>query len=934
MATPATTEETPTTYLKDYVAFPYDIENVTLEFDLEDEYSVVTQTSVLTPTAGGPLVLDGRESFMELVGIYINDKPLGVGEYTLTKNAEDSRLTIAAPPTSGRFTLGVVTKFKPQDNLELSGLYKSSGNFCTQCEAEGFRLITYYPDRPDVMSIFTTKIRADKAKYPVLLSNGNLVSSCDLAGGRHMAVWQDPWRKPCYLFALVAGNLARITDSFTTMSGKPVELRIYAEEKNIGRCDFAMASLKRAMKWDEDTFGLEYDLDLFNIVAVDDFNMGAMENKGLNLFNSRLVLATADSATDAAYNRIEGVIGHEYFHNWTGNRVTCRDWFQLSLKEGLTVFRDQEFTSDMKSRSVKRIGDVRFLRDAQFAEDASPMAHPVRPASYMKIDNFYTLTVYEKGAELIRMYHTLLGKEGFRKGMDLYFKRHDGQAVTTDDFFAAMTDANGGNDISRLKNWYAQAGTPTLRCTRAYDAAAKTFSLTLEQILPKTPDTNGDGPKEAQLIPVAVGLMGADGADLNIGGAVTVSGEEGGSGSVATPGQSGSTSTVVLRLNAVKATFTFTGVEAEPVPSVLRGFSAPVKLEMSPVLSTDELLFALAHDTDPFNRWEASQVLATGIMTRTIKAMGPAAATAGAEAVAAAIKADDAWPTFTAACKGIIADATAATVDRAWVEEALSFPGVGPLVQQLAPVDPLAVFAVVKGFGIEFAVACRAELEAAYSTCKAESAGLAYEVDEEQTARRSFSGYALRYLGLLGHGGPEAAELAAVASGATNMTEVVNALGALSRHPTAEGARKAAFDGFLNKWRDDNNVICTYLSLVATMVHCANPLEQVKACMAAPDSVFDMKLPNKFYALIGGFARGNTPGFHAADGSGYRFITDCMLEMDKMNAIAASRIAKPFTEWRLYDPARQEMMKAELRRILAAKPSPNIYEICTKSLVE
>ena len=448
-------------------------------------------------------------------------------------------------------------------------------------------------------------------------------------------------------------------------------------------------------------------------------------------------------------------------------------------------------------------------------------------------------------------------------------------------------------------------------------------------MLPKTPD-NPDGVKEAQLIPVAVGLIGADGKDLVVDVAgVAVSGEEGGSGSSATATE-GSGGTVVLRLNAMKATFTFKDVADKPVPSVLRGFSAPVKLEMSPPLSADDLLFTLANDADPFNRWEASQVLSRGIMTRTIAKMGAEAAKPGAD-VSAAVKSDDAWDRFAAACKGIISDATANAVDRAWVEEALCFPGVSSLVQELAPVDPLAVFAVVKGFSVEFARACETELEAAYKTCKAEAAGLPYEVNEEQTARRSLAAYALRCLGLLGHGGAEAEELAAAAKGATNMTEMVAALGALSRHPTAEVARQEAFDAFLNKWKDDNNVICTYLSLVAGMVHCANPLENVKKTMAS--EVFSMKLPNKFYALIGGFARGNTPGFHAADGSGYRFLTDCLLEMDKMNAIAASRIAKPFTEWRLYDPARQEMMKGELRRILDANPSPNIYEICTKSLV-
>jgi len=424
---------------------------VTLDFALDDEYATVTATSRVTPIEGrdgsGGLVLNGKEPFFELVSARVDGENLPASAYVVEADGDDTVMTITSVPTT-TFTLEITTKFKPQENTELSGLYKSSGTFCTQCEAEGFRSITYYPDRPDVMSVFTTKITADKTKYPVLLSNGNLVKSETLDGNAHSATWNDPWRKPCYLFALVAGDLAVVEDSFTTMSGREVALKIYAQRKNIDRCDFAMASLKRAMKWDEERFGLEYDLDLFNIVAVDDFNMGAMENKSLNIFNSRLVLASEESATDATFERIEGVIGHEYFHNYTGNRVTCRDWFQLSLKEGLTVFRDHEFTSDLHSRAVKRIADVRYLRAAQFAEDASPLAHPVRPEAYQKIDNFYTLTVYEKGSELIRMYHTLLGKDGFRKGMDLYFQRHDGQAVTTEDFFAAMSDANATNMTS------------------------------------------------------------------------------------------------------------------------------------------------------------------------------------------------------------------------------------------------------------------------------------------------------------------------------------------------------------------------------------------------------------------------------------------------------------------------------------------------------
>ena len=672
-----------------------------------------------------------------------------------------------------------------------------------------------------------------------------------------------------------------------------MDLRIYAEQKNIGRCDFAMESLKRAMKWDEERFGLEYDLDLFNIVAVDDFNMGAMENKSLNLFNSRLVLATADSATDAAFARIEGVIGHEYFHNWTGNRV-CRDWFQLSLKEGLTVFRDQEFSSDMGSRSVKRIGDVRYLRDAQFAEDASPMAHPVRPASYMKIDNFYTLTVYEKGAEVIRMYHTLLGEEGFRKGTDLYFERHDGQAVTTDDFFQAMSDANPGCDIGKLKNWYSQAGTPTVTCERAYDAGAKTYSLTLTQVLPKTPDNGGDRPKVAQLIPVKVGLVDAKtGKDLDASGNVSVTSAGSTSTCVPVPGDAGS---IVLRLNDMSATFTFAGVESEPVPSVLRGFSAPVKLAMTPALTADELLFQLAHDSDPFNRWEAAQKMAREIMCRAIRSTWHEGKTelASDDDAAEAVTADAAWGKFVDACKGIFRDAASDVVDRAWVEEALSFPGVGSLVQELKPVDPLAVHKVVKQFSKRLARVLGRDRgvlrDVQGGGGRVRRVPRGRDADGAQVADGILHG---AHAGAAGHGGEEASELAAAAAAARNMTETVAALGALNRHPTAKAARDAAFDAFKQKWRDDNNVICTYLSLVAgNSGHGASPLEEVKATMA-DESVYSHKIPNKFYSLVGGFARGNTPGFHAADGSGYVFLADCLLAMDKTNAIAASRLAKP-----------------------------------------
>jgi len=897
---------------------------VTLDFALDDEYATVTATSRVTPIEGrdgsGGLVLNGKEPFFELVSARVDGENLPASAYVVEADGDDTVMTITSVPTT-TFTLEITTKFKPQENTELSGLYKSSGTFCTQCEAEGFRSITYYPDRPDVMSVFTTKITADKTKYPVLLSNGNLVKSETLDGNAHSATWNDPWRKPCYLFALVAGDLAVVEDSFTTMSGREVALKIYAQRKNIDRCDFAMASLKRAMKWDEERFGLEYDLDLFNIVAVDDFNMGAMENKSLNIFNSRLVLASEESATDATFERIEGVIGHEYFHNYTGNRVTCRDWFQLSLKEGLTVFRDHEFTSDLHSRAVKRIADVRYLRAAQFAEDASPLAHPVRPEAYQKIDNFYTLTVYEKGSELIRMYHTLLGKDGFRKGMDLYFQRHDGQAVTTEDFFAAMSDANATN-IDKLKRWYSQAGTPALNARGAYDADAKTYALTLTQTLPTTNDVKGAAEKKLpQLIPVAVGLLGADGADMVLG-------------EISCEGDAEATldetkTTAVCRLTEFTQMFTFKNVPSKPVPSILRGFSAPVKLTVEPELDTDELLFLLANDSDEFNRWEAAQKIATSILIRLCKKHNDDE-TLKIEDVD--VTADPSWAKYSAACRGIIVDAASNALDRAWVEEALSFPGTSQLIQDLAPgVNPVNTHRVCKAFARAFAKESRAELEAALATCDEEARGLAYDVDGPQVARRALRGYVIRMLGSIG-GDDVSASLAGAYSAAKNMTDTVSALNGLCGHVDSTDAKKAAFDDFLQKWKDDNNVSCTWLRMVASEAGkgSGDAVGDMKTLMAS--DVYDAKNPNKFYSLIGGFAGANIEGFHAADGSGYEFVADVLLQADAINPQASSRMASPFTKWRLYDEKRQGLIKAQLERMLAQKLSPNLYEIVSKAI--
>ncbi|MBT7408345.1 MAG: aminopeptidase N, partial [Methylococcales bacterium] len=580
-------------HLKDYQAPAYLVENIYLTFELGATTTVTSLLNIKAElnTAQQPLVLDGID--LELVSISINQKPLSTNDYTVS----DEQLTITKVPDA--FSLEIITKIKPDENTSLDGLYQSSGNFCTQCEAEGFRKITYFLDRPDVMTSFTVKVIADKSNYPVLLSNGNLIEEGKLNDGLHFAVWHDPHRKPCYLFALVAGKLKYIEDHFVTQSGKQVLLRVYVEPQNIKKCEHAMQSLIKSMKWDEETFGLEYDLDRYMIVAVDDFNMGAMENKGLNVFNSQYVLAQPDTATDQDYENIEGVIGHEYFHNWTGNRVTCRDWFQLSLKEGLTVFRDQEFSSEMGSRAVKRIDDVKVLRTRQFQEDAGPMAHPIRPESYIEISNFYTVTVYNKGAEVIRMIHTLLGKQGFRRGMDLYFQRHDGQAVTTEDFVSAMADANKVN-LDHFQRWYQQAGTPVVDIQNKYDADQKKLTVTLQQSCPPTPKQNKKQPFH---IPLAFGLLGKNGQALDIKSKDNQLIQRDGN--------------TILELTKQNQTFEFLEVNEKPVLSVFRGYSAPIQLKHIP--SDDDLYLLMEHDSDSFNRWESGQQLAIKTLLKMIQ---------------------------------------------------------------------------------------------------------------------------------------------------------------------------------------------------------------------------------------------------------------------------------------------------------------------------
>ncbi|HZH25888.1 MAG TPA: aminopeptidase N [Azospirillaceae bacterium] len=867
----------------DYTPPAYLIDTVELHFDLHEDKAVVRARSAVRANpdakAGQPLVLNGQS--MRLVSVALDGKALGPDEHRLTPDD----LTIERVPA--RFTLEVVTELEPQKNTALEGLYKSSGNFCTQCEAEGFRKITYFLDRPDVMARYTTTVEADATRYPVLLSNGNPVARGEAAGGRHWVRWEDPHPKPCYLFALVAGNLAVVKDRFRTRSGRDVELAIYVEPGNEDKCDHAMRSLINSMKWDEDVYGLEYDLDVFNIVAVSDFNMGAMENKGLNIFNTKYILAKPETATDTDFLGVEAVVAHEYFHNWTGNRVTCRDWFQLSLKEGLTVFRDQQFSGDMNSPAVKRIQDVQRLRAGQFAEDGGPMAHPVRPDSYIEINNFYTMTVYEKGAEVVRMQHTLLGPDRFRKGTDLYFQRHDGQAVTCDDFVAAMEDA-GGVDLGQFRRWYAQAGTPVVEAQTRWDGAAGTLSLTLRQSTPPTP---GQPDKLPLHIPVAVGLVGPDGRDRP----VTLMGENG-------PGAT----TRVLDLREAEQTFVFTGLDAEPVPSLFRGFSAPVKLK-APV-SDAHLAFLLAHDSDPFNRWEAGQTLATRLLLRLV-----ADHQAGRDLTVPEGVVD--------AFGRLLADAGQ---DRAFAALALTLPSEGYLGQQMDVIDVDAIHAARLHVRKTLAQRLRPQWMDIYRGLRTDGP---FHVSPDAIGRRSLKNLALGYLMALED--REAVDLCvAQFRTATAMTDALAALQLLAASDAPE--RADALAAFAERWKDEPLVMDKWFAVQATSPR-ASAIGDVRALLSHP--AFQLTNPNKVYALLGSFAGGNPVRFHDRSGEGYRLHAEQALKLDAMNPQVAARLFGAFTRWRQFDEGRQALMRAELERIVATPGlSPDSYEIISKSL--
>ena len=882
------TEQPQMIYLKDYQAPDYLIDETHLTFELFEDHTLVHAQLVMRRNpargAGFPaLELDGQQ--LELLSVKLDDAELTEADYQLT----DSHLILQ--PATEHFVVDTSVKIHPESNTALEGLYKSGGMFCTQCEAEGFRKITYYLDRPDVMSKFTTTVVAEQHSYPILLSNGNPIASGPDEDGRHWATWEDPFMKPAYLFALVAGDLWCVEDTFTTMSERSVALRIYVEPENIDKCQHAMTSLKKSMRWDEETYGREYDLDIFMIVAVNDFNMGAMENKGLNIFNSSAVLARAETATDAAHQRVEAIVAHEYFHNWSGNRVTCRDWFQLSLKEGFTVFRDSEFSADMNSRTVKRIQDVAYLRTHQFAEDAGPMAHAVRPESFIEISNFYTLTVYEKGSEVVRMIHTLLGAEGFRRGSDLYFERHDGQAVTCDDFIKAMEDANGA-DLSQFKRWYSQAGTPRLAVTEHYDAQQKTYSLSFAQSCPATPDKVEKLPF---VIPVELGLLNAQGTEI----ALQLAGETAASGT-----------SRVLSVTETEQTFTFVGINEKPLPSLLRGFSAPVKLSFA--YSRDQLMFLMQHDSDGFNRWDAGQQLSVQVLQELIAQHQRGAALVMDQRLVEALR-------------SVLGNAE---LDQAMVAEMLSLPGEAYLTEISDVADVEAIH-----FAREFARKQLADslfdgLWARYQANREVSKVTPYVAEAEHFARRALQNIALSYLMLTGKPEVLAAALEQLEH-SDNMTERLTALAVLVNSPF-EAERTAALASFAEHFKDNPLVMDQWFSVQAGS-SMPGGLQRVRELMEHP--AFNIKNPNKVRALVGAFAGQNLINFHAADGSGYRFLADLVIQLNGFNPQIASRQLAPLTRWRKYDSARQALMKAELERIRnSGELSSDVFEVVSKSL--
>ncbi|MGI6245219.1 MAG: aminopeptidase N [Pseudochelatococcus sp.] len=880
-------DNAPLIHLEDYQPTDHLIDTVALTIRLHPSDTRITSTLALRPNpaghAGASLALDGDE--LVFVSAALDGAPLAADAYTVSPD----RFVLHRPPQRP-FTLTIDTTVNPTANTKLMGLYRSRETYCTQCEADGFRRITYFLDRPDVLSVYTTRIEAD-AGTPLLLGNGNPVESGALGdNGRHFAVWHDPFPKPSYLFAIVGGDLDHVEDVFTTASGRAVKVAVYVERGKRERAAYALDALKRSMRWDEEVFGREYDLDVFNVVAVSDFNMGAMENKGLNIFNDKYVLASEDTATDGDYANIEAVIAHEYFHNWTGNRITCRDWFQLCLKEGLTVFRDQEFSSDARSRPVKRIADVRVLRSAQFPEDGGPLAHPVRPRQYAEINNFYTATVYEKGAELIRVLKTLIGGRHFRRGMDLYFERHDGTAATIEAFIACFAEASG-RDLAAFSQWYEQAGTPRVSARGRYDKAARQYTLTLAQTTPPTPDQPD---KQPMVIPVALGLIGESGRELPL--TTTDAAFDNG----------------VLVLDGAERTVTFTDVAERPVPSLLRGFSAPVILDLD--LPDDDLLVLFAHDTDAFNQWQAAQTVATRIIIRTVAALRAGQAAEVPPGLAQAL--------------GHFLDARALR-DPAFAAQVLSLPGETDIAREIgADIDPDAVFAARKAVREALAQALGDRLARLYDELATDAP---YSPDAAQAGRR-----ALRngVLSLLTAGGSAQGRTIGEAlaqkqfAAATNMTDRLGALSALSL--VAGEAREAALAAFYDRYRNDPLVLDKWFALQASIPE-AGTLDRVRGLLSHP--AFSLANPNRARALVGSFAMANPTQFARADGAGFAFVADIILRLDPTNPQVASRLATAFRTWRTLEPGRQAHAEAALRRIAAASPlSKDVADIVKRSL--
>ena len=873
------TDQPPTIRLEDYTPPPYRIPETHLEFFLDPKETRVVSTLEVerapnTPSET-PLVLDGER--ITLLNVSIDGVPLTEGSYSVST----SHLTINNLPD--RFTLRIETTCDPSANTTLEGLYVSSGKFCTQCEAEGFRRITYYLDRPDVMSVFSVIIHADNQSYPVLLSNGNETDSGTGDDGSHWVRFYDPHAKPCYLFALVAGDLGHLADNFVTASGQSVDLHIFVEHGKEEKASYAMDALKRSMRWDEEVFGLEYDLDVFNIVAVSDFNFGAMENKSLNIFNDRYILADPDTATDLDYENIEGIVAHEYFHNWTGNRVTCRDWFQLSLKEGLTVFRDQEFSSDMRSRPVKRIEEVNGLRSVQFREDAGPMAHPVRPDSYIEINNFYTATVYNKGAEVIRMMHTLLGAADFRKGIDLYFERHDGQAVTCDDFAAAMADASGV-DLNAFKRWYSQAGTPTVTVSRSWNADTERLTVAFAQTRPDTP---GQSDKPPQVIPLKLGVLSSDGEAVEFSTDTELRGD-----------------VLMLETDKIEVDLHVPGAGSnQPVLSLNRGFSAPVRLatDLTPI----EKATLMASDPDPFCRWDAAQDLACNV-------------------ILSGVTGETAPKQRSAFVDAFLRVAEDPQIDDAFKAKLLTLPNEAYLSDQMNVIDVNGIFNERQALKKELAQNCSAQFHELYRASRDIGS---YAPDAESTGRRALRNIALTYISAL-ESDDSRRTVVEHFTQANNMTDRSHALMLLTDMSGPE--RTEALSRFYEDYKDDHLVMDKWFTIQA-LSRRTEALAEVKALMDHPS--FSMTNPNKVRALIGAFTSANPTGFHHASGAGYSFLADQVIALNAINPQTAARLVAPFGRWRRFDGQRQNLMKAELERIQKAPDlATDLVEVISKFL--